>query len=119
MNTVEKVRKYCYETLELAKEKYTNKRIGARNRDDELGAQFYEGMLHSTEALQTDLKWIVGNGVFEESKYNYCKSHHTEYINLPKDIRNYIDTLDIKNPETKMFDVDVYYDIDVRNHWEK
>ena len=55
----------------------------------------------------------------KNSKYNYCKSHHTDYKNLPKDVRNYVKTLDIDNPETKMFDVDVYYDIDIRNYWEK
>ncbi|MFW6046695.1 MAG: hypothetical protein ACOCP4_02760 [Candidatus Woesearchaeota archaeon] len=56
---------------------------------------------------------------FKRKKYNYCKSHHSEFRSLPKDVKRFIKGEGIENPETKMFDIDIYYDIDIRNSWEK
>ena len=51
--------------------------------------------------------------------YSYASSYHSDFANLPKEIKRHIKDSGIESLETKMFDVDVYYDIDIRNFWEK
>ena len=52
-------------------------------------------------------------------KYNYAKTYHSTFDSLPKDVKNFIKDKGIKNYKDLMYDVDIYYDIDIRNYWSK
>ena len=62
---------------------------------------------------------LEGHKLPRNSTYNYVKGYHSSFNELPREIKKFIKSQGIESPETKMFDVDVYYNIDIRNFWEK
>lgn len=51
-------------------------------------------------------------------KEKYVKGYHSDFKNLPKDVRDFIKEK-VDNPEKYIFDIDKYIEIDIRNYWEK
>ena len=62
---------------------------------------------------------LEGHKLPRDPIYNYVKGYHSTFNELPREVKKFIIAQGIESPETKMFDVDVYYDIDIRNFWEK
>ena len=47
------------------------------------------------------------------------KGYHGPYKSLPKNLKRFVDGLNIENKEQMMFDVDEYISYDLRNFWLK
>ena len=100
------------ENLEKAMNKHQTIKIKQRSQmtAEEL-LQEMEGNLDKIEAYAKKIKEVL--------KYNYVEGYHSDFENLPKKVRKFIKDQGIDNPETKMFDIDVYHTISIRNYWEK
>ena len=70
------------------------------------------------DRVSNDLRCEYCGSIQNPIKEKYVKGYHSDFSNLPKDIKSFIKKK-IDNPEKYMFDIDQYIETDLRNYWEK